>query len=299
MTYAGNPANLADVEGDPRYRSLHGDICDPRRGSLRRSVTASTRSSISRPRPTSTARSSTRRPFCKPTSSEPTFCSRRYANAASRATCKSRPTRSTATFPGRVESRAIRYVRAVRIRRARPAAICKCWPIETTYDIPVMITRGSNTYGPYQYPRKTRPALRYQLDRRSAGAGLRRRPASSRLAAREDHARGIITCSSAASPATSTSLGGGNPRTNLDLAHRLIEGCGRGVERHLRHVIDRLGHDRRYALDSSRLRLLGWKPQVAFDEGIARTIAWYSNNDSWWSPLIAPTELRSADRAQL
>jgi dTDP-glucose 4,6-dehydratase len=79
--------------------------------------------------------------------------------------------------------------------------------------------------------------------------------------------------------------GGGSSLTNLELTRLLIGACGRSLGRHVEHVADRLGHDRRYALDSSRLHALGWKPQMRFEEGIAGTVAWYRANEAWWRPL--------------
>jgi dTDP-glucose 4,6-dehydratase len=86
-------------------------------------------------------------------------------------------------------------------------------------------------------------------------------------------------------PGNIYNLGGGNPRTNMEITQRLVEGCGRSMESHVKHVIDRPGHDRRYAVDSSKARALGWMPRVAFEEGLRATIEWYQSNEPWWRPL--------------
>jgi dTDP-glucose 4,6-dehydratase len=65
------------------------------------------------------------------------------------------------------------------------------------------------------------------------------------------------------------------------------------METHVEHVTDRLGHDRRYAINSDKLRALGWKPRIPFDEGIAATVNWYRTNESWWRPLKAKAEVSS------
>ena len=101
----------------------------------------------------------------------------------------------------------------------------------------------------------------------------------------EDHARGIAHVLERGEPGEIYNLGGGNPRTNLEITQRLIGACGRSMESHVKHVADRAGHDRRYAVDSSKAHALGWKPQVPFEEGLLATVRWYHDNESWWRPL--------------
>ena len=157
LTYAGRRENLHDVEADPRFR-FH-----PRRdrGSAprsRRRSTASTRSSTSPPRRTSTARSPSPTRSCAPTRSAPTCCSRRRASAAS-ATCRSRPTRSTARSPrARSPSRSP-------LRPSSPYSATKAGAdllvasYHETFGLEALICRGSNNYGPYQYPEKLIPLM--------------------------------------------------------------------------------------------------------------------------------------------
>jgi dTDP-glucose 4,6-dehydratase len=101
----------------------------------------------------------------------------------------------------------------------------------------------------------------------------------------QDHARGIMHVLERGEPGNVYNLGGGNPRTNLEITRRLIEGCGRGMESHVKHVVDRPGHDRRYAVDSSKAHALGWAPQVPFEDGLRSTVEWYQANEPWWRPL--------------
>jgi dTDP-glucose 4,6-dehydratase len=154
-----------------------------------------------------------------------------------------------------------------------------------TYGVPVIITRGSNTYGPNQYPEKIVPLFITNLldDRRVPvyGDGLQIR----NWLYVEDHARAVLHVLEHGAAGSVYNAGGGSSLTNLELTRVLIGACGRSMERHVEHVADRLGHDRRYALDSSRLHSLGWRPQVRFEEGIASTIAWYRANEAWWRPL--------------
>ena len=83
-------------------------------------------------------------------------------------------------------------------------------------------------------------------------------------------------------------VAGGTPHTNLELTAMLLERCGRARQTHVRHVEDRLGHDRRYAIDAAKLHALGWQPKVEFDDGISRTVEWYRDNEPWWRPLKTP-----------
>jgi dTDP-glucose 4,6-dehydratase len=146
------------------------------------------------------------------------------------------------------------------------------------------VTRGSNTYGPYQYPEKLIPLFITNLiDDRPVpvyGDGLQVRD----WLHVEDHARGILHVLEHGEIGNAYNIGGGNPRTNLEITKRLLAGCGRSFETHVRHVTDRPGHDRRYALDSSKAKRLGWAPRRDFESGLDETIAWYRDNEAWWRP---------------
>ncbi len=155
----------------------------------------------------------------------------------------------------------------------------------TTYGLPVLVTRGSNTYGPYQYPEKLIPLFVTNLiDDQSVplyGDGLQVRD----WLHVEDHARGILAVLERGELGEVYNIGGGNPRTNIEITRRLLAGCGRAFESHVRHVADREGHDRRYAIASTKAHALGWSPQIDFERGIEATIAWYRDHESWWRPL--------------
>jgi dTDP-glucose 4,6-dehydratase len=79
-------------------------------------------------------------------------------------------------------------------------------------------------------------------------------------------------------------LGGGNPRTNLEITQALLAHTGRAFATHVRHITDRPGHDRRYCVDAAKAQRLGWRPQVDFTTGLAQTVAWYRANEAWWRP---------------
>ena len=176
LTYSGNPANL---EGTG-IELIEGDICDAEPS--RRPLRAGTRSSTSPPRRMSTAPSSARPTSVGRSSSERRSCSRRCA-AAVPASFRSRPTRSTATSPAAApRGRPTRSSRRARTASRRRAATSTSSAYARTFGVNASITRGSNTYGPNQYPEKLIPLLIDQRDRGRAAADLRRREAGSRLA---------------------------------------------------------------------------------------------------------------------
>jgi dTDP-glucose 4,6-dehydratase len=152
-----------------------------------------------------------------------------------------------------------------------------------TYGLDASITRGANTYGPNQYPEKLIPLfVTNALDGEALplyGDGRQTREwlhaddhcAAIELVLREGEAGGVYNA-------------GGEERLNVDVAGRIVALTG-ADESLIRHVEDRPGHDRRYALDDSLLRSLGWEPRRSFEEGLAATVEWYRENRSWWEPI--------------
>lgn len=161
------------------------------------------------------------------------------------------------------------------------------------HGVPVTITRGSNTYGPYQYPEKIIPLfvtnLIDDLPVPVYGDGLQVRE----WLHVEDHARGVLHVLEHGAPGETYNLGGGNARTNMDITRLLVTACGRSMQTHVTHVTDRFNHDRRYAMNSAKAHALGWRPRIPFDRGLHETIAWYRSHESWWRPLLERNE-RSA-----
>ncbi|MDQ2681313.1 MAG: GDP-mannose 4,6-dehydratase, partial [Candidatus Eremiobacteraeota bacterium] len=155
----------------------------------------------------------------------------------------------------------------------------------STFETPVLITRGSNTYGPYQYPEKLIPLFISNLiDDQLVpvyGDGLQIRD----WLHVDDHARGILHILEHGELGNIYNIGGGNPHNNLEITERLVNGCDRSMQTHVNHVQDRAGHDRRYAIDTAKARAIGWAPQVPFETGLQSTIAWYTANEAWWRPL--------------
>jgi len=160
----------------------------------------------------------------------------------------------------------------------------------TTYGLPVVATRASNNYGPFQFPEKVIPLfVTNLLD------GLRVPLYGDGLNVRdwlyvEDHCAGIDLVFRQGEVGEVYNIGGGNEVPNRELTDRLVALCGRD-ERAIEYVADRLGHDRRYSVDCSKLRALGWAPERNFESGLAATVEWYRDNRWWWEPLKARAAL--------
>ena len=154
-----------------------------------------------------------------------------------------------------------------------------------THGLPVCVTRCSNNYGPFQFPEKVIPLFVTNLiDAASVplygdGANVRD------WLHVDDHCRGIWLVLTGGRPGEVYNIGGGTELTNKDLTGLLLEATGTGwdlVER----VTDRLGHDRRYSVDISKISdELGYQPQVSFEQGLADTVEWYRTRRDWWEPL--------------
>lgn len=153
-----------------------------------------------------------------------------------------------------------------------------------SYGMPVVITRASNNYGPYQYPEKLMPLFVTNaiddLPLPLYGDGRNVRD----WLYVEDHAAAIEFLLEAGEPGETYNIAGGNEAENLAVTRQVLALLGK-PESLIRYVDDRPGHDRRYSLDASKLARLGFQPSTAFEEGIARTVRWYRENETWWRPV--------------
>jgi dTDP-glucose 4,6-dehydratase len=153
-----------------------------------------------------------------------------------------------------------------------------------TYGLPVLVTRASNNYGPHQFPEKVIPLfITHAIDDVPLplyGDGLNVRD----WLHVEDHCRAVDLLLTRGAPGETYNVGGGNELPNVELTLRILALLGK-PQSLIRRVTDRPGHDRRYSLDCSKLRGLGWAPQVPFEEGLARTVEWYRGNEAWWRPI--------------
>ncbi|HLY01365.1 MAG TPA: dTDP-glucose 4,6-dehydratase [Candidatus Cybelea sp.] len=284
MTYAGNPANLSDLEQGSRYRFLKGDICDP--AAVRDAIGEGADAVVNFAAETHVDRSIDNPEVFLRTDALGTQV---LLEAVRRGGVSRLVQVSTDEVYGEVAQGESAENDPLRPRSpyaaSKAAADLLALAYHATYGVPVVITRGSNTYGPNQYPEKIVPLfITNLLDDRPVpvyGDGLQIR----NWLYVEDHARAVLHVLEHGAPGTVYNAGGGSSLTNLELTRMLVGACGRSMERHVEHVTDRLGHDRRYALDSSRLHSLGWKPRVRFQDGLTGTIAWYRANEAWWRPL--------------
>ena len=153
-----------------------------------------------------------------------------------------------------------------------------------TYDVPVVITRASNNYGPNQFPEKVIPLfITNAIDNIPVplyGDGLNERD----WLHVADHCRALDVVIEKGVPGEVYNVGGGNHVRNIDLTHKILELIGK-PQSLIRPVVDRPGHDRRYSLDTAKLQALGWEPRVHFELGLLETVAWYRQNEWWWRPV--------------
>jgi dTDP-glucose 4,6-dehydratase len=153
-----------------------------------------------------------------------------------------------------------------------------------TYNVPVIVTRASNNYGPNQFPEKIIPLfitnLIDDIPVPLYGDGQNERD----WLHVDDHCRGVDLLIEKGVAGEVYNIGGGNEVKNVDLTHRILELVGKPTSL-IKPVADRPGHDRRYSLDTGKLQSLGWKPLERFDEGLAKTVAWYRENEWWWRPI--------------
>lgn len=170
---------------------------------------------------------------------------------------------------------------------AKAGADLLCRSYHRTYGMDVRITRCSNNYGPFQFPEKVIPLFVTNLIRGvpvplyGDGGNVRDWLHVS------DHCRGIRLVLAKGAPGEVYNIGGGVELSNRELTERLLAACGADWSM-VRQVPDRLGHDRRYAVDDSKIQSLGYAPEVDFATGLAETVQWYRDNPSWWAASVRP-----------
>lgn len=282
LTYAGNLDNLRTVHDDPRYRFIHGDICD-RETVLRAAqgvdaivnFAAETHVDRSIVDPAAFLRTDVLgthtllevvrelgiRRFVQVSTDEV------YGSVSEGSCTEEAPYSPSSPYSA-----------------SKAGADLQVLAYYRTYGLPVMITRGSNTYGPYQYPEKLVPLfVTNALDGEKLplyGDGLNVRD----WLHVDDHCAGIEFVLAHGEPGQIYNIGGGNERTNLEITRLILDELGLS-EDVIRWVPDRPGHDRRYSLDCSKLRMMGWRPQVDFESGLRETVRWYRDNEWWWRKI--------------
>jgi dTDP-glucose 4,6-dehydratase len=282
LTYAGNVRNLDPVAGNPRFRFVHGDICD---AAVVDSLVGDVDAIVN-----FAAESHVDRSLESPGQFIQTDVYGTYVllEAARGAGVGRFLQVSTDEVYGDVEEGTSSESDALRPRSPYSASKAggemMVWAYRASYGLPVITTRGSNTYGPYQYPEKIIPLfITNAIDDQPLpiyGDGS---------AVRDyihvaDHARGIDTALRAGNPGEDYNVGYGGATNGLEVADLVLDALGKPPSLK-QHVRDRLGHDRRYAVNSDKLRALGWRPLVPLDPGLRETVDWYRDNEAWWRPL--------------
>jgi dTDP-glucose 4,6-dehydratase len=282
LTYAGNPANLADVEHDPRYTFVHGDITD---ADLVRDVTRGVDAVVNFAAPSHVDRSildpdeflktnvlgvrvlleavrSTRVPRMLQVSTDEVYGSIAKGAADERAPLRPSNPYSAAKAGG--DLLALAY-----------------W---NTHGVPVVVTRSSNNFGPYQYPEKLVPLfVTNALDDQPLplyGDGHHLRDWIYVL----DNCSAIDLVLRQGRDGEIYNIAGGHEVANVTLTHEILHLLGK-PDSLIRLVADRPGHDRRYALDAAKVWELGWTPHFPFASALEATVRWYREHEAWWRPL--------------
>ena len=283
LTYAGNPLHLSDLEGDERYRFVHADIADgPAMANLMRGIDVVVH-----------------------------FAAESHVDRSLAGAAEFIATNVYGTYALLVAARDHQVTRFVHVstdevygpvgpeqpstedapfRPANPYAASKAAgemlasSFYRSYGTPVVITRGANTIGPYQYPEKAVPLfVTNALDEEPIplyGDGLHVRD---RLFV-TDHCAAIDLVLEAGMPGEAYNVAAGNEWDNISVSGFIVGELG-GDPALIVHVEDRPGHDRSYYMDGSKLRALGWRPEFDRESALRRTIEWYAANRSWWEPL--------------
>lgn len=284
MTYAGNLDNLRDVENHPQYRFVRGDIGDAplveetlRRQQIDTIVNFAAETHVDRS-------------IQEPGSFIMTDVYGTYVllEATRKLGLERLLQVSTDEVYGSVlagsSTEADNYDPRSPYSASKAGGELMCHAYFETFGTPVVVTRGSNNYGPYQYPEKLIPLfITNLLDGKPVpvyGDGMYVRD----WIYVRDHCTGIDAVLHAGKVGETYNVGGGNERPNIEITRLLLEYTGRDDDL-ITYVADRPGHDRRYSLDTGKLRGLGWAPTYSFEESLRATVDWYRDNRWWWEKI--------------
>ncbi len=282
LTYAGNLENLEDVAGDPRYTFVRGDICD---AEVVAAALAGADAVVNFAAETHVDRSiSGPQDFIR----TDVLGTHTLLEAVRDLGVGRYLQISTDEVYGSIDDGS--FTEESPLCPSSPYSASKAGAdllvlsYVTTYGTPALITRSSNNYGPSQYPEKIVPLfITNAVDGAPLpvyGDGLNVRD----WLFVEDNCAAVDLVLREGEPGQVYNIGGGREVDNLALTRRILElvGADPGL---IRFVADRPGHDRRYSIDCAKLRALGWAPAMGFEEGLARTVAWYLEHEGWWRRL--------------
>jgi dTDP-glucose 4,6-dehydratase len=281
LTYAGRRENLAHLEDDPRFNFVHGAIEDPEAVAA---SCAGVDAIVNFAAETHVDRS-----IAEPDAFVTTHARGTYVLLEA---ARERGLRylqvSTDEVYGSIEQGS--FTESSPLDPSSPYSATKAGAdllvsgYHHTFGLETLICRGSNNYGPYQYPEKLIPLMVL-----NALAGDRLPVYGDGLNVRnwlfvEDFGRAIGHVLEHGAPGEVYNVGGPDECPNIEVVRRILELCDRD-ESLIEYVVDRPGHDRRYSLSSEKVRALGWVPQMRFEQGLELTVEWYRENRLWWEPI--------------
>ena len=284
LTYAGNPANLVDIEMDERYSFVHGDICDTdvvrqifhqHKPQIIINFAAETHVDRSIGSPDDFIKTDVFGVFTLLEASKEfgvdlflqISTDEVYGSIVEGSFCEGDPLLPSSPYSA-----------------SKAGGDRLAYSYYVTYNLPVIITRASNNYGPFQYPEKlislfvTNALEDRDLPVYGDGKNVRDWLYVS------DHCSAVHFIIENGKLGEVYNVGGGNELQNIHITHQILEQLGKSADL-IKFVEDRKGHDLRYSLDCSKLNQLGWMPEHSFDEALAETIHWYQSNEAWWAPI--------------
>ena len=297
LTYAGNLDNLRDIANDPRYIFVQGDICDAAR--VRQTLREYHIDTIVN----FAAETHVDRSLTDPGSFIMTdvYGTHTLLEAAKELGLERYHQVSTDEVYGQVLEG--RSVETDPLRTRSPYSASKAGgdlmvlAYHASFGLPVTITRGSNSIGPYQYPEKVVPLFITNaiddLPLPIYGDGLQMRD----YQYVEDHCEGIDIVLHKGVPGEIYNLGTGVETRNIDMAYMILELLGKPKSL-IQYITDRPGHDRRYALNIDKIRALGWSSRHTFAQALEKTVRWYVENEWWWRPIKSGEHYREYYRRQ-
>jgi dTDP-glucose 4,6-dehydratase len=282
LTYAGNPDNLKDVEDDPHYGFIKGDICDPGivRAAMKKADTVvhfAAESHVDRSIEDGSI-------FVRTN----VLGTNTLLQAAQELGVKRFLHVSTDEVYGSITNGS--FIETDILTPSSPYSASKAGSdllalsYHRTHKLPVLVTRCTNNYGPYQFPEKLIPLFVTNLLQ-----GKRVPVYGNGLNVRDwiyvtDHCKAIDFVLQHGADGQVYNIGGGEEKTNIEITHSILKMLGKD-EHMIEYVKDRPGHDLRYSLDCSKLKAMGWKPEHDFEEALALTVKWYADNAWWWEKL--------------
>ncbi len=283
LTYAGNLDNLRDVENDPRYRFVRGDIADP---AAVRAAIEGCDAAINFAAESHVDRSLLEAGAFAKTDVLGTVVMLttvrdlglgRYLHVSTDEVYGDIPPGASSRESDPIHPRSP-------YAASKAGGDMQCLAFHESFGVPVIVTRASNNFGPYQHPEKALPLfISNAVDDQPLPLYGDGRNVRDWLFV-EDHCTALDFLLHEGRPGEVYNIGGGNERENIDVLRQMLALLGK-PETLIRFVADRPGHDRRYSLDSSKLRSLGWAPAAPFETRLAETVNWYRENRWWWERI--------------